>query len=318
MLLSDYLNISEIKPHEEACIESPKNFTENAVNAYRVMMGVEPHPIVFSHEKYFARHPVLNDVELNKKGQHLFRWAFGTYAARHRCETPEFLDRGLIIIEDFLDKDWQEELQREFETIPCAVNKQPFNLASNLMKMSNTYSAVNYTVNSSGLRELVQGCVGRHKQNATTEYREKSYAQRVENSPDDNDIQKVIHSDIFFPAIKWWYFPDEVKRDHGAFRYMTRPLGMESNFLGWLYLQSVRIAEGTYEEWRGKDHAEGSLRMSEEEISTHGYAMDQVTCKANTLVIGNVQNFHCRGNTIKPITRNAIHGSIRIEKPFVI
>lgn len=80
MLLSDYLNIPELKQYEEACIESPENFTENAINAYRAMIGQDPHPIVFSHEKYFTRHPVLNDVELNKKGQHLFRWAFGTYA----------------------------------------------------------------------------------------------------------------------------------------------------------------------------------------------------------------------------------------------
>lgn len=315
MLLSDYLNIPKLKSVELTAKTSKEKFLESMYKAYDILFGGVPHPVVLSNEKYFNRSPVLADVELNKKGLHLFRYVFSTYAARHRCDRPEFLDDGLVMIEDFLDKDWHELLLQEIETVPCAVNKQPYNLATNLM---GTHPAVNYTVFSSGMRQIVQGCVGSHKRNAQVEYREKSYVQRVQNSPEDNDIQKKIHSDIFSPAIKWWYFPEEVRKDYGPFRYQSGPKAITGQFLQWLHEQSVNICEGKVEEWRGIDHVEGSLRLTEEEAEKLGFSIDQVPVKANTLVFANVQHFHCRGDTKEPITRSAIHGSIRIEDPLIL
>ena len=42
-----------------------------------------------------------------------------------------------------------------------------------------------------------------------------------------------------------------------------------------------------------------------------------VAVEANTLVIANVGNFHARGDVTKEWTRNSVHGSIRIERPFI-
>jgi hypothetical protein len=78
----------------------------------------------------------------------------------------------------------------------------------------------------------------------------------------------------------------------------------------------MNIVEGKYEKWKGKDHMEGSYRASEEELIAMNFKLEPITVKANTLVIANVAGFHSRGEVETEYTRNAIHGSIRIDKPF--
>ena len=75
--------------------------------------------------------------------------------------------------------------------------------------------------------------------------------------------------------------------------------------------------EKTYDDWRLKDHEEGSLRVSEIELERMNLKATPVEVKKNTLVLGNVGGFHGRGNTKKPFTRNAIHGSIRLTEPYL-
>ena len=83
-----------------------------------------------------------------------------------------------------------------------------------------------------------------------------------------------------------------------------------------LLIKSLRVVEDKYEKWKGKDHMEGSYRASEEELIAMNFELEPITVKANTLVIANVAGFHSRGQVKKEYIRSAIHGSIRIEKPF--
>ena len=67
---------------------------------------------------------------------------------------------------------------------------------------------------------------------------------------------------------------------------------------------------------RDKSHREGSMIILNEEIDKMGLQRRSVSCKANTLVIANVAGFHARGHCTEPHIRNAVHGSIRIDRPF--
>ena len=59
------------------------------------------------------------------------------------------------------------------------------------------------------------------------------------------------------------------------------------------------------------------MRLFDSEIEEMGLSRTSVVVEANTLVIANVGNFHARGDVTKEWTRNSVHGSIRIERPFI-
>ena len=63
-----------------------------------------------------------------------------------------------------------------------------------------------------------------------------------------------------------------------------------------------------------KDHFRASL----EDLEAMGYGKPEAMTAAipGTLIIGNVAGFHRRGDTIEPVVRNALHGSIRLDDPF--
>ena len=63
----------------------------------------------------------------------------------------------------------------------------------------------------------------------------------------------------------------------------------------------------------GQSHMEGSFRASEEELAME-FELEPIL-KANTLVIANVAFFIAEVSRAR-IYRGAIHGSIRIDKPF--
>ena len=82
----------------------------------------------------------------------------------------------------------------------------------------------------------------------------------------------------------------------------------------WYYKQSVDVVVNKdYESWRGKDHLEGSFRVSEEELNDMGYELEPIEVDEDTLVIGNVAGFHSRADASTEHIRNVIHGSIRLE-----
>ena len=58
------------------------------------------------------------------------------------------------------------------------------------------------------------------------------------------------------------------------------------------------------------------MRIMNEEIDKLGLKRRSVPVKANTLVIANVSGFHARGHCTVPHIRDAVHGSIRIDRPF--
>jgi hypothetical protein len=315
MYIGEYLNNPKLVELEKSAILNKENFALILEESSEMLFGKQLDPIVYSHIKRFDNGQIIGNKDLNEKGLHLFRYAFSTYAAQHRTKKKEFLDDGKVIVKNFLPEEHHSLIQQESKMFPISANKQGFN---NCQQLSINNPGIDYCVNKSGMRELIMDCIGVDTSESNALYNENTFVQRVQNKPDDGDIQKHLHSDIFFPAVKWWYFPDEVTLDQGPFRFQKTKPQYNYNLWNWLYMQSINISSGKWERTKGKGHIEGSLRINDKELQEIGVEVEPVTVPKNTLVIANVQLFHGRGNTTSPHIRNAIHGSIRIKFPFIV
>ena len=150
-----------------------------------------------------------------------------------------------------------------------------------------------------------------------TEIQSNTFYQKIDNRPEDNDIQKQFHMDTFFPAWKFWLFLNDVGENEGCFRYVVHSHTLHAKKLAWMERQYKRFYDGdlTFSEYS----KQGSLRIGEDEIEEM-YGRDSIVnvrVKANTLVIANVFGFHARGTVSQQTLRTAIHGSIRYENPFI-
>lgn len=144
---------------------------------------------------------------------------------------------------------------------------------------------------------------------------QQSFRQNLLNAPDDNDDQKVFHTDTFFHCVKFWYFPHAVGEDDGAFWYVPFSPVVTDKLIDWHKARVEDLKNSKAENWRGAGHVEGSFRISEEEIKGIGLSAIPMVVEPDTLVVANVFGFHRRGDVEKPTTRLSIHGSIRPE-PF--
>jgi len=313
MLISEYLNDKRLKTFEMNAIEDSENFDQHVKAAAQHILGDDVPEVVYTNVKKFKKNPLFSNVEYTKRGLHLFRYAFSTYAADHRTKRKEFLQQGHIKVNNFLPEQFHKLVQNECTKYPISVNKQIFN---NCQRESESNPGINYLVNNSEMKKIVTECIGLDNTETTALYNQNTFVQRIENKPRDNDEQKDIHSDIFFPAVKWWYFPDEVKIGDGPFRLQTSAPMYDQLFWDWYHNQTIQLCTGQWDKSKLRGHIEGSLRARDEELSSMGITVSPMTVKANTLIVANVQLFHGRGETHYPHTRNAIHGSIRVKWPF--
>ena len=268
---------------------------------------------ILSSNKNLHEHSIFS-MENNLRGLHVFRMIFSYYASVMRSRRSVYSNKyhtlGYVQINDFLPNNLHQVACEEIEKVTeLSSNKQPFNRPpfndGNIELYKALYDVVLRTtglLNSSSAYNL---------------FYNNTFVQKILNRPNDNDIQKVFHSDIFFPAVKFWYFPSEVTHE-GAFQYVPNSVDLTNEkILDWHYNQSSKASlGGEYESWRGDGHKEGSFRISMEEIRYLGLHRQTMKVKSNTLIIANVNGFHRRGDVSVSTYRNAIHGSIRIGQPM--
>lgn len=286
---------------EERCLDSGECFRRALLDIPKILMFDEPEHI-YTNYKRFDRWP-FNNYLLNSRGFTAFRVAFSNYAFRMRKLPDDRLYHpGILKVDNFL------ESEIDLSNFPEFVNKQPSNLTAQ------HFPEVHFQ-----MKERVLGALGwRDNYEANLLFDQNTFVQRVRNVPDNTDQQKDAHADTFFPAIKYWYFPEEVSLEHGPFHYAFGSCNPSLKVLEFWYEQSLRISDGSWDQSRRVDHLEGSLRATEEELEHMGFEMQPVIVHANTLVIANVLGFHHRGQVTKEHVRSAIHGSIRVGDPFAI
>ena len=280
------------------------------------LYGIDKNSIVYSAHKSFDTLP-LNNPDMNRRGLHLFRMIFSRYRYPKEQDTT-FDTSGLVIQKDFLKDEFVKLVSEECSLYPLITYKTNENLLVDAQSPGLRHMLVD-----SPLKDVILSYIRckdsqtkHHYDDASSKFRRNTFIQRVLNKVGDGDEQKVLHKDIFFPAIKFWYFPDEVKEEYGPFNFVEADMISEP-MLDFFYEQSNMIAIDAWDRSRDRSHPEGSMRIFDHEISKMGFKRTSVAVPANTLVIANVGNFHARGDVVKEWTRNSVHGSIRIERPFL-
>lgn len=138
-----------------------------------------------------------------------------------------------------------------------------------------------------------------------------AFVQKVMNSSEDNDVQKVLHQDTWHDAWKLWYFPNDVKSGEGTFRFAPYSHGLSSARLR--FMKEFATRGKTWESWRSYGHDEGSWRVSDDELLTMGEGSYDIEASAGTLVIANVYGYHARGLANELRERVSLHASLRMN-----
>jgi len=294
------------------------NFKDSAIGMFMAAFEEYPDDDIFTGHKFFHTKvvkPSFTRVDLMEKGLHAFRMVMARHAERLRTPGVEQFDtEGILMYENFCSEEDHAQIKSEIEQFPLAENKQNFNTYDQLIRRS-------------GLKKLVLGsrlfelCAeAAHRKNkdkaAWDHFEHTTYIQRLVNEPGNGDIQKVCHSDVFYPCVKYWYFPDAVEEDQGPFLFARNSVELNYDRLDFHYTQSVEVVKDTWDRRRNKGHGEGSFRAIGDDLEKMNLKLEPITCKPNTLVIANTSGFHCRGDAKQRHIRSALHGAIRVETPY--
>ncbi len=121
------------------------------------------------------------------------------------------------------------------------------------------------------------------------------------------DLQKVLHRDTFFRALKFWLFLRPVKPEDGPFEYVPGSHRLDRRRLQWEQA-TANAAIAT----REMPNLGGSFRIHEAELGALGLpAPVSFSCPANTLVLADVLGFHRRGDALPGRQRLALYGWLR-------
>jgi len=273
------------------------------------------------NEKHFGR------LKASVPNVHLERAvaAHTVYAARRfnrpRCElSDEYESLGIVEISDFFDEDIVEKIRSMFGPSRAhgSLAKTPETMLIgdghlNDMRIIRDYVLKTIVTTLAKCLRTDEGIIRRELENTT-------YFQHVVNESQDRDVQKILHQDTFFPAMKFWYFPWSVDVCDGPLVYVPGSNVLDVAREEWMLKQISEIMSGSaIPHERTYGHAEGSLRVFGSELKTLNpeFNAKKIAVRENTLVVANVFGFHARAEvTGAQRVRLAIHGSYRPIKPF--
>lgn len=219
----------------------------------------------------------------------------------------ELLTRGLYFFNGLLAAPRRAILSQEIRNTRAGDAKRPDSIAMSVGGVTRDLLPA--------ILKRVQSFFRSRLQDVQQQIEANTYRQHLVMAPGDGDIQRVLHCDTFFPALKYWYFPEPV--DDGAFVYAENSPVLTEKRLEWHQAQVEKVRAGQVEEWRGAGHAEGSFRISGRELADLGLCEAPVRVPGDCLVVANVFGFHRRGDVSGPVSRLAVSGSVRFKNPFL-
>ena len=165
------------------------------------------------------------------------------------------------------------------------------------------------------LKKVIQSIFNVYEKTIDRQFHDNTFLQIAPVSPKEHnfDHQSDLHMDTFFPALKWWYFPNEVNEENGPFQYLTTSASPRSELYEFMKDALMLNVDVTNLSTKSlKSHNEGSLRGDvQKSENLFGSKLTPITCSAGTLIIGNVMGLHARGYSKVPEQRFALHGSFR-------
>ena len=118
------------------------------------------------------------------------------------------------------------------------------------------------------------------------------------------DLQKDLHRDTFFRALKFWIFLRPVTEQDGPFEMVPGSHRLTSARLRW----EQATANAAIQHQQQPD-VSGSFRIREQDLASLGLPPPvALTCPANTLVLADVFGFHRRGRALPGRERLSLYG----------
>lgn len=281
-------------------------------------------------EKIYSDEKIINDIELNKKGLHIYRILLARRIEQYRRKNlgfqnhnlyKEWEERGIVILPNFLDENKYNELL-EYSNLMIE-NKQPFSL-----DLSQNYA----------FQELLSMAASAP---STVQTLGSEYVDF--DNIDPNEEQYHLHSDTFQPCIKIFYYINEIKEDEGPFCFVPTSNHVENpELLKWLYKVSCIALDLSHEEYDNILPSKlGTLaadtwgkavnitfsprlgrRYNDSVLNKHLDNMNlppmmPIIGKGNTLVIANTSGFHRRNRAKKGTIRTTLRNGQRFN-PFMV
>lgn len=129
------------------------------------------------------------------------------------------------------------------------------------------------------------------------------------------DLQRELHRDTFFAALKYWFFLDPVHTEDGPMTYVPMSHRLTPARLAWEEEKAMAAVESRIAGRRAG--TTGSFRIDERELPALGLPPPvSLAVPANTLVVANVFGFHRRGDAEPGTRRLALYGGHR-PQPFL-
>lgn len=278
---------------------------------------------VFTGAKSFVGNPVIGSERLNRLGLHEARMRAAARLAQRRrriladqvseADQRAFERDGFVVKSDFLpiadferlraeilDHDWDTREMRQGHTVTRRVFLDEVSLRNTkpglaaFMARTDLSSLIRYVGGTGGGPVMsIQSILANQGVGA-------------------DDPQCAIHSDTFHSTSKAWFFLHDVGPDDGPFFYVPSSHKLTPERLAWERAQSIAASRHDM-----RDHAEGSFRVSRDDLTALGLSQPQpVTVKANTLVIADTFGFHGRTPSPRATQRVELYATLR-RNPFL-
>ncbi len=237
---------------------------------------------------------------------------------------------GYCVIEDFLDQETANEIEKEFNYVfKTSVSLEKIKAGENIIYQydiseyteTEMAQAKKYVLLNKFLRKEVENIAGR-KINSPL----KCVAQKTQlivnegdefnqvHGPEFVDTENTLHQDHVCPVFKAWYYTDDVTVESGAFVYVPRSHKLSLYELKYQYLRSIfscLIDKGMIR-WVPKKYLhENRVAQPLETFDKRGYKEVPLVGKKNSLVIVNTRGLHKRGQFEPGHVRRLIHVDFR-------
>jgi hypothetical protein len=277
---------------------------------------------VATSAKSFRDNPIIGSPALNRMGLHVARRKLATRLGEYRrsrlaglltaAQREAFQRDGFLQIPNFLPQAEFEAMRAEIMALKAPARElidgytltRLFPLDAVTLPGLPATSRALADPRYAGLHAYI-GAYRRHPRICV----QTIFSKFREGVP---DVQSYYHADTFQPTVKSWLYLTEVEEDDAAFTYIPGSHRPNKRQLAWERRVSITARDAG-----DRLTAEGSIRITEEELRRLGYpAPLKLTAAPNTLVIADTSGFHRRGLSNTAACRIAIWAYMR-SNPFV-
>ncbi|WP_444882592.1 phytanoyl-CoA dioxygenase family protein [Microbulbifer sp. PSTR4-B] len=280
---------------------------------------------LLSWGKSFKNNPLLGNSFLNRCGLHVIRVILAHLLFRFRLlllsplvpseDRREFIRNGFLLKKNFLSQAEFQRLTKELIELKAPVREviegttitqRVFMDSTERAKTPNFQRLYSHK----GLDRLMRYCSSK---NRPPLFYIENLCNHANVTPRP-DPQRDLHADTFHPCVKAWLYIDDSSDTNGSFVYVPGSHRLTWKRLKWEYRQSLEACK------KGADRApgrywDGSFRVSAPELAEMGFKVEKLSVPKNTLIIGNVYGFHCRGRALQKSHRMTVWMQAR-DNPF--